>query len=172
MQQGKKSAGKQLGFLTETCSQAQAYLGIPQTFFGQQQAEHNENRRCVPRKEDAGRNGGSGKCRAGERKKRQRMAFEAPFVPPVCPKFVKAGKTGDRLGLFAARNNKKRKGCGYLPQPLMPCWCRGRESNPHGGCHYHLKIACLPIPPPRHKWSDTENRVAWQELFCILEKFF
>lgn len=34
MQQGKKSAGKQLGFLTETCSQAQAYLGIPQTFFG------------------------------------------------------------------------------------------------------------------------------------------
>lgn len=55
--------------------------------FGQQQAEHNENRRCAPHKEDAGRNdgvlGGSGKCRAGERKKRQRMAFEAPFVPPV-----------------------------------------------------------------------------------------
>ena len=87
MQQGKKLTSKQFGFLTETCSQAQAYLGIPQTFFGQQQAEHNENRRCVPRKEDAGRNGGllggSGKCRAGERKKRQRMAFEAPFVPPV-----------------------------------------------------------------------------------------
>lgn len=34
MQQGKKPAGKHLGFLTETCSQAQAYLGIPQTFFG------------------------------------------------------------------------------------------------------------------------------------------
>lgn len=34
MQQGKKLTGKQLGFLTETCSQAQAYLGIPQTFFG------------------------------------------------------------------------------------------------------------------------------------------
>lgn len=34
MQQGKKPAGKQLGFLTKTCSQAQAYLGIPQTFFG------------------------------------------------------------------------------------------------------------------------------------------
>lgn len=34
MQQGKKLTGKQRGFLTKTCSQAQAYLGIPQTFFG------------------------------------------------------------------------------------------------------------------------------------------
>ena len=34
MQQGKKLTSKQFGFLTETCSQAQAYLGIPQTFFG------------------------------------------------------------------------------------------------------------------------------------------
>ena len=34
MQQGKKPAGKQLGLLPETCSQAQAYLGIPQTFLG------------------------------------------------------------------------------------------------------------------------------------------
>lgn len=34
MQQGKKLGGKQFGFLSETCSQAQAYLGIPQTFFG------------------------------------------------------------------------------------------------------------------------------------------
>ena len=34
MQQGKKLAGKQLGFLTKTCFQAQAYLGISQTFFG------------------------------------------------------------------------------------------------------------------------------------------
>ena len=65
--------------------------------------QHNENRRCGPRKEDAGRNGellgGSGKRCAGERKKGQRMASEAPFVPPVCPKFVKAGKTGDRMDL-------------------------------------------------------------------------
>lgn len=56
-------------------------------FFWQQQAEHNGNRRCGPRKEDDGRNdgllGGSGNRCAGERKKWQRMAFEAPFVPPV-----------------------------------------------------------------------------------------
>lgn len=51
--------------------------------FWQQQAGHNENRRCGPHKEDAGRNGGvldgSGKRCAGERKKWQRMAFEAPL---------------------------------------------------------------------------------------------
>ena len=34
MQQGKKLTSKQFGFLTKTGSQAQAYLGIPQTFFG------------------------------------------------------------------------------------------------------------------------------------------
>lgn len=34
MQQGKKPAGKHFGFLSETCPQAQAYLGISQTFFG------------------------------------------------------------------------------------------------------------------------------------------
>ena len=76
------------------------------------------------------------------------------------------------MGLLHCSKQQKRKGCGYLPQPLMSCWCRGRESNPHGGCHYHLKIACLPIPPPRHKWSDTENRWPWQELFFVLEIFF
>jgi len=87
MQQGKKPAGKQFGFLSETCPQAQAYLGISQTFFGSSRQSYNENRRCGPHKEDADRNdgllGGSGKRCAGERKKRQRMAFEAPFVPPV-----------------------------------------------------------------------------------------
>ena len=30
-------------------------------------------------------------------------------------------------------------------------WCRGRDSNPHSYCHYPLKIACLPVPPPRRR---------------------
>ena len=30
------------------------------------------------------------------------------------------------------------------------CWCLGRDSNSHGLRHYPLKIACLPISPPRH----------------------
>ena len=38
------------------------------------------------------------------------MAFEAPFVPPVCPKFVKAGKTGDGLGLQCCSKQEKKKG--------------------------------------------------------------
>ena len=35
---------------------------------------------------------------------------------------------------------------------LMSCWCRGRESNPHGGCHYHLKIAVFCITPLVPRW--------------------
>ena len=27
-------------------------------------------------------------------------------------------------------------------------WCSGRDSNPQGSLHMHLKHACLPISPP------------------------
>ena len=27
-------------------------------------------------------------------------------------------------------------------------WCGWRDSNSHGLPHHHLKMACLPIPPP------------------------
>lgn len=86
MQQGKKLTGKQLGFLSETCSQAQAYLGIPQTFFG-------SSRQNITKIEDAAHTKkmltGTARCWVGVGSavrvsgKRQRMAFEAPFVPPV-----------------------------------------------------------------------------------------
>lgn len=60
MQQGKKLAGKYFGFLTKTCSQAQAYLGIPQTFFGSsRQGTTNiedapTQRRCWPERRGVG----------------------------------------------------------------------------------------------------------------------
>ena len=34
---------------------------------------------------------------------------------------------------------------------VLQNWCRGRDSNPHSYCHYPLKIACLPVPPPRRQ---------------------
>ena len=176
MQQGKKLTGKKLGFLSETCSQAQAYLGIPQTFFG-------SSRQSTTKIEDAAHTkkmlAGTASCRVGVEsavrvsgRRGSGWHLRHLLYHLFDPNSSRQEKQGTGWACSAARNNKKRKGCGYLPQPLMSCWCRGRESNPHGGCHYHLKIACLPIPPPRHKWSDTENRVAWQELFCILGKFF
>ena len=29
---------------------------------------------------------------------------------------------------------------------FAPAWCKRGDSNSHGGCHTHLKRACLPIP--------------------------
>ena len=29
-------------------------------------------------------------------------------------------------------------------------WYPRRDLNPHAVTHYHLKVACLPIPPPGH----------------------
>ena len=31
---------------------------------------------------------------------------------------------------------------------LVKSWCGRGDLNPHARRHYHLKVACLPIPPP------------------------
>lgn len=33
-------------------------------------------------------------------------------------------------------------------------WCSGGDSNPHTLRHKHLKLACLPIPPPEHSKEE------------------
>ena len=46
----------------------------------------------------------------------------------------------------------KEKGLRHNATTLvLQNWCRGRDSNPHSYCHYPLKIACLPVPPPRRQ---------------------
>ena len=158
MQQGKKPAGKQFGFLSETCPQAQAYLGIPQTFFG-------SSRQSTTKIEDAAHakkmlagtagcwvgvahavrvsSGGRGDSSGWHKRHLLYHLFD--------PNSSRQEKQGRGLACSAARNRKKRKGCGYLPQPVFSDWCRGRDSNPHSIRHYHLKIACLPVPPPRQR---------------------
>lgn len=74
--------------------------------------------------------------------------------------------------MLRCSKQQKKKGLRLLATTLMSCWCRGRESNPHGGCHYHLKIACLPIPPPRREKRYMQNRGGWQAFFCDSVKFF
>ena len=37
-------------------------------------------------------------------------------------------------------------------------WCSGRDSNPQGSLHMHLKHACLPISPP-------EQCLRWRILY-------
>ena len=48
-------------------------------------------------------------------------------------------------------------------------WCPGQGSNLHALRHEILSLACLPIPPPGHRWgcrqtvvqSDFETRPQW-----------
>ena len=53
---------------------------------------------------------------------------------------------------------------------LTFCWCPGGDSNSHAIRRYHLKIVCLPIPPPGHELQLIENRRDWQAFFCRFRK--
>ena len=49
-------------------------------------------------------------------------------------------------------------------------WCGGGDSNPQGLRHHHLKMACLPIPPPpqqgRYFTVSVLELLASAGLFC------
>lgn len=47
-------------------------------------------------------------------------------------------------------------------------WCRGRDSNPHENSHYPLKIACLPVPPPRRRQGFYRIVLVMASVFSIL----
>ena len=49
-------------------------------------------------------------------------------------------------------------------------WCPGGDSNSHAIRRYHLKIVCLPIPPPGHELQLIENRPGWQAFFFRFTK--
>ena len=49
-----------------------------------------------------------------------------------------------RLTAHARRKIQNKK----IPEGSLRNWCSGRDSNPQGSLHMHLKHACLPISPP------------------------
>ena len=64
----------------------------------------------------------------------------------------RSAKAGNREAGRAASLGIKEKGLRHNATTLvLQNWCRGRDSNPHSYCHYPLKIACLPVPPPRRQ---------------------
>ncbi len=44
-------------------------------------------------------------------------------------------------------------------------WCPGGDSNSHAIRRYHLKIVCLPIPPPGHSCFCIRKTPTWQVFF-------
>ncbi len=45
---------------------------------------------------------------------------------------------------------------------ILIFWCRGRDSNPHAFRHKLLKLACLPISPPRHMCPRQDSNLQSQ----------
>ncbi len=54
---------------------------------------------------------------------------------------------------------------------LMFNWCPGGDSNSHAIRRYHLKIVCLPIPPPGHSCFCIKKPRPWQVFFPAFFKF-
>ena len=65
----------------------------------------------------------------------------------------------------------KEKACGHCPQAEPSCWCPGGDSNSHAIRRYHLKIVCLPIPPPGHSCFCIKKPRPWQVFFPAFFKF-
>ncbi|MDF3055397.1 MAG: hypothetical protein K0Q74_1304 [Gammaproteobacteria bacterium] len=62
-------------------------------------------------------------------------------------------------GIFRPRSAKDGRfylGAGLLPDLLLMVPRRGLEP-PRGCPHKHLKLACLPIPPSRHKALQSKD---------------
>ena len=55
---------------------------------------------------------------------------------------------------------------------LMFNWCPGGDSNSHAIRRYHLKIVCLPIPPPGHSCFSIKKDGLWQAFFSVFPFFF
>ena len=72
-----------------------------------------------------------------------------------CGQSVRAGRCAGHMRRMpgrAALCETNKKGFSLLTEAIVfQNWCRGRDSNPHSYCHYPLKIACLPVPPPRRQ---------------------
>ena len=58
--------------------------------------------------------------------------------------------------------------CGLFELLWKSLWCRGRDSNPHENSHYPLKIACLPVPPPRRRQGFYRIVLVMASVFSIL----
>lgn len=56
-------------------------------------------------------------------------------------------------------------------QLLFSYWCPGGDSNSHAIRRYHLKIVCLPIPPPGHSCFCMAKPMPWQAFFSLFGIF-
>ena len=65
----------------------------------------------------------------------------------------------------AGRARLRKRAADLRLRLLLADWCPGGDSNSHAIRRYHLKIVCLPIPPPGHSCSSIKNAGLWQVFF-------
>ena len=78
----------------------------------------------------------------------------------------------DLAGLAARppSGSRRKRASALLSKLVLSYWCPGGDSNSHAIQRYHLKIVCLPIPPPGHEAELIEIRPAWQAFFCLFRR--
>ena len=84
-----------------------------------------------------------------------RLSGGAPRMARGTRQVRKSREPGGRTGCQSG--NKRKRVAANATTLVLQNWCRGRDSNPHSYCHYPLKIACLPVPPPRRQKSSTTS---------------
>ncbi len=79
----------------------------------------------------------------------------------------------DLAGLAARppSGSRRKRASALLSKLVLSYWCPGGDSNSHAIQRYHLKIVCLPIPPPGHRCSSIEKVALWQAFFLMFPKF-
>ena len=71
------------------------------------------------------------------------------------------------LTAFGVEKDIKKELRHFCRSSFFYNWCPGGDSNSHAIQRYHLKIVCLPIPPPGHRCSSIEKPSLWQAFFAV-----
>ena len=100
-------------------------------------------------------------------RRRQRAGTAEKQVPHARrrQKYPKDGPEATQVKAPRQRAVKRKKLQTEICSSFISDWCPGGDSNSHAIRRYHLKIVCLPIPPPGHEVQLIENRPCWQAFF-------
>ena len=81
--------------------------------------------------------------------------------PVIMPHFAALRKSLPRPRACA----RTRRFSDFWGMSGHPDWCSGRDSNPQGSLHMHLKHACLPISPPEQVLK-TGDSILFSDAQC------
>ena len=93
-------------------------------------------------------------------------------TPPEAYRRYKKSPAPGKESRACRMENKRKRAANECLRLLLADWCPGGDSNSHAIRRYHLKIVCLPIPPPGHSCFCIRKTPTWQVFFFRLFSFF